>query len=109
MRQACRWKPFRWKTVGRGFSSMSSAIMCSLELSLTILTEAATEDQNYTSAEGNNQNAAGQYVLNTNTEKFHEPACASVEDMEDDNKEVYSGSRDDLINMGYSPCGRCKP
>lgn len=67
------------------------------------------EDQNYTSAEGNNQDAAGQYVLNTNTEKFHKPACASVEDMEDDNKEVYSGSRDDLINRGYSPCGRCKP
>lgn len=67
------------------------------------------EDQNYINTEGSNQDVAGQYVLNTNTEKFHDPDCSSVADMEDDNKEEYSGSRDDLINRGYSPCGRCKP
>ena len=49
------------------------------------------------------------YILNTNTKKFHYPSCSSVDDMKDKNKQEYSGSRDDLIAQGYSPCGRCKP
>ena len=56
------------------------------------------------------QTAAEQeYVLNTNTRKFHNPDCASVDDMKEKNKEVYTGSREDLISQGYEPCGRCKP
>ena len=49
------------------------------------------------------------YILNTNTHKFHDPSCPSVEDMKDSNKETYTGSRDDLIAQGYEPCGQCKP
>lgn len=49
------------------------------------------------------------YVLNTNTHKFHKGNCESVRDIAGSNKEVYTGNREDLINMGYEPCKRCKP
>ena len=49
------------------------------------------------------------YVLNTNTHKFHKENCESVRDIAGSNKEVYTGNREDLINMGYDPCKRCKP
>ena len=49
------------------------------------------------------------YVLNTNTKKFHYPTCSSVSNMKEKNKKEYSGSRDEIVSMGYSPCGRCNP
>ena len=49
------------------------------------------------------------YVLNTNTKKFHYPTCSSVDDMKEKNKQIYTGSREDVINMGYVPCKRCNP
>ena len=49
------------------------------------------------------------YVLNTNTMKFHYPTCPSVDDMKEKNKQIYTGSREDVINMGYVPCKRCNP
>ena len=49
------------------------------------------------------------YVLNTNTKKFHYPECGSVNKMSEKNKEYYSGSRDDVVSRGYSPCGNCHP
>ena len=55
------------------------------------------------------QNSKVTYILNTNTKKFHYPDCSSVNDMKEKNKEVFTGSREELIEMGYLPCGRCKP
>lgn len=49
------------------------------------------------------------YVLNTNTMKFHYPSCSSVDQMKEKNKEIYTGSREDIINRGYVPCKRCDP
>lgn len=49
------------------------------------------------------------YVLNTNTKKFHYPTCSSVNSMKEGNKKLYNGNREDIINQGYSPCGRCHP
>ena len=49
------------------------------------------------------------YVLNTNTMKFHYPTCSSVDDMKEKNKQIYTGSKEDVINMGYVPCKRCNP
>ena len=50
-----------------------------------------------------------EYILNTNTKKFHYPTCSSVNDMKDKNKQEFFGTRDEAISNGYSPCGRCKP
>lgn len=49
------------------------------------------------------------YILNTNTKKFHYPDCPSVDDMKEKNKKAFSGSRDELIALGYEPCKRCNP
>lgn len=49
------------------------------------------------------------YVLNTNTKKFHYLTCSSVDEIKEKNKDNYSGTRDELLNRGFSPCGRCKP
>lgn len=49
------------------------------------------------------------YILNTNSKKFHYPDCSSVDDMSAKNKQDYAGNREDLINQGYDPCGRCNP
>lgn len=49
------------------------------------------------------------YILNTNTKKFHYTYCGSVNQMSEKNKQPYSGSRDDIIEMGYEPCKNCNP
>ncbi|MGN0382667.1 MAG: DNA/RNA non-specific endonuclease [Eubacterium sp.] len=49
------------------------------------------------------------YVLNKNTKKFHYESCSSVQDIKEKNKEIVNATRDDIIDMGYKPCGRCKP
>ncbi len=49
------------------------------------------------------------YVLNTNTHKFHYPSCSSVSEMKPENTSYFTGSRDEVIAQGYKPCGRCKP
>ena len=67
--------------------------------------ESWPDDSKTTENMGKGQN----YVLNTNTHKFHTQNCESVRDIADSNKEVYTGYREDLINMGYEPCKRCKP
>lgn len=58
-------------------------------------TEAASEEETY--------------ILNTNGKKFHLPDCSSVDAMKEENKASYTGSREDLIAQGYTPCGRCNP
>ena len=55
------------------------------------------------------QSVGTTYILNTNSHKFHYPSCSSVDQMKESNKQEYTGRRDDLIEQGYSPCGRCNP
>lgn len=49
------------------------------------------------------------YVLNTNTHRFHLPTCQSVTEMNQRNRRDFYGDREELIDMGYRPCGRCDP
>lgn len=49
------------------------------------------------------------YIVNVNTGKFHYPDCPSVDQMIESNKLYYSGNKEDLLEYGYSSCGRCKP
>lgn len=50
-----------------------------------------------------------EYVVNTNTKKFHLPECKSAASIRAENREEYSGTRDELIGMGYEPCQICHP
>ena len=49
------------------------------------------------------------YVLNTRSKKFHEPSCNSVSAMSANNRMDFTGTREEVIKMGYSPCGNCHP
>lgn len=49
------------------------------------------------------------YILNTNSLKFHRPDCSSASQISDANREEYTGTREELIEQGYTPCGYCKP
>lgn len=49
------------------------------------------------------------YVINTNTEKFHYTSCPSADDIKPSNRWDYAGTREEVINMGYVPCKRCNP
>lgn len=49
------------------------------------------------------------YVVNTKSGKFHDPKCASAADISDQNRLDFTGTREELIERGYEPCGRCKP
>jgi DNA-entry nuclease len=49
------------------------------------------------------------YILNTNTRKFHDPSCRSADEIKESNRQTYAGNRKDLIDQGYSPCGICQP
>ena len=49
------------------------------------------------------------FIINTNTGKFHKPGCSSVKQMNESNKQYYNGGRDDLVSKGYDPCKRCSP
>ena len=55
------------------------------------------------------QSDAQQYILNTNTKKFHIPGCGSVAKMKEKNKQVFYGTREEAIAAGYDPCGKCHP
>ena len=59
----------------------------------------------------NNQGASEQqdYILNVKNKKFHKPDCSAASDISSANKQDFTGTRDQLIAKGYSPCGICKP
>ncbi len=50
-----------------------------------------------------------EYVLNTNSKKFHLPSCSSVDQMSPKNREDVEDTRENLIAKGYDPCKRCNP
>lgn len=66
----------------------------------------ATQPEDYGDIE---ETPAADYVLNVRSRKFHKPDCQSVSDMKEANKQYFTGERGELIEQGYSPCGRCTP
>lgn len=67
------------------------------------------ESEEAGSASGSTGGGECDYVLNTNTHKFHYPDCSSVGDMNPKNKLEVHASRDEVIAQGYVPCKRCNP
>ena len=49
------------------------------------------------------------YILNTGSKKFHESDCDSADEILSSNKEYYTGTAEELMEKGYSPCGNCEP
>ncbi len=48
------------------------------------------------------------YVGNSHTLRFHNPDCPSVIEMKPENRVTFS-TREEAIEQGYQPCGRCNP
>lgn len=53
--------------------------------------------------------ASTSYILNTNSMKFHRSDCGIGQSTSAANKSYFNGTRQQVINMGYSPCQRCNP
>ena len=49
------------------------------------------------------------YVFDNKTFLFHTPTCPAVDDIYNMNVEYFTGTRDEAIIRGYSPCSRCSP
>ena len=49
------------------------------------------------------------YVINIRSGKFHTPDCEGAIDISAANRREYSGTRQELIDLGYEPCGSCRP
>ena len=75
----------------------------------TAAAEKEDENTRVTESQTTPAPAGTDYILNKNTHKFHYPSCSSVKQMKDKNKAYYTGTRDEVIAMGYDPCKRCNP
>ena len=72
----------------------------------------ATGESHLTEADtggGGAGDTAFTYILNTRSMKFHDPGCSGAADIKTENGQLYTGSREELIAQGYSPCGQCQP
>ncbi len=49
------------------------------------------------------------YILNSGTHRFHYPDCKSVPDIKPENYHEFTGTREEVVKMGYKSCGNCKP
>jgi DNA-entry nuclease len=61
------------------------------------------------SADGKSDIRKWKYIVNVNSLKFHLPGCLSVEKMSSKNMQGFNGTREELIEMGYTPCKNCRP
>ena len=52
---------------------------------------------------------AEDYILNTNSKRFHKPSCADAASMKAENRQEVHVSRELLTAQGYKACGSCKP
>ena len=75
------------------------------------LSKLATEIGNEDTPEKDNTEIEGSvnYILNTNSMKFHLESCQYGQKTSENNKQYYTGYRQDLIDEGYTPCGNCCP
>lgn len=48
------------------------------------------------------------FILNTNTNKYHDPHCRSVNRMSEKNKEYFTGTVSEVKSRGFEPCEICQ-
>lgn len=74
-----------------------------------IVIDYATGDSSIAEVSTDDTSSAQDYILNTNSKKFHLPSCSSAADISPSNREEYHCNRQELIDQGYEPCRRCNP
>lgn len=66
-------------------------------------------DEEESARQGRDEGAVTEYVLNTNTKRFHKPDCASAGQIKPNHRKEYEGTREELVEDGYQACGSCRP
>ncbi len=69
----------------------------------------STSSSASTSTQTSTNTKSYNYVLNTSSKKFHYSSCGSVKQIKAKNTDYFTGTREAIIALGYSPCGKCKP
>lgn len=49
------------------------------------------------------------FVVNAESGVFHRPDCAALSRLSDSKVQLEEGTRAELIDMGFRPCGNCRP
>lgn len=47
------------------------------------------------------------FVLNTSSKVYHRPGCSSAENIKEENRQEFTGTREEVEALGYEACGRC--
>lgn len=85
--------------------SAPDGTMSSLEKS----TASSTSSSSNAGGKSQSASAACDYIANANSKKLHYPECSSVDQMSESNKVYLNCTRQQALNKGYDPCGRCNP
>ena len=75
-------------------------------------TTTAPETENETEPETTEKvesKSGTEYLLNTNSKKFHHMSCKSGQKTKDVNRAYHTGTREEVIAKGYVPCKVCNP
>lgn len=87
-----------WVELNTGMETAPHATTDASETAAPAETDAVVEDT-----------AEVTYILNTNSKKFHDPACSSVDKIKESNRGEFTGERHELLARGYEPCKICNP
>lgn len=74
-----------------------------------IIIDYATGDSRRADYEQTQNENTSYYVLNTASLKFHHADCSGAAKIAEKNREEFTGTREELIEEGFSPCGICNP
>lgn len=74
-----------------------------------VIIDYTTGESRLAEESGDEAQAEIAYILNTKSHKFHRPSCSGAASMSEANRELWTGSREDLTAQGYEPCGQCRP
>jgi len=71
--------------------------------------ESTVEQPTESTIESSSESEKKSYVLNVNTNTFHNTGCSEVSKISDEHRMDVSATRDSLISDGYKACEKCNP
>ena len=90
-----------------GDSRISADNNAAEEASVSDIQETESAETKESSANASELLVSKEYVLNKNSMRIHLPECSSVADMAEYNKKFVTDTLEDLMAVGYIPCGNC--
>ena len=94
---------------GEGIAFNVFAYNCQPGVTIDYNTGESVENAMQASGPTQTSQTENEYILNTNSKKFHASSCGQGQAAKEENKQYYIGNRDDLIADGYTPAGCCDP